>query len=68
MAEAQMVRRADLLNDLKGARAMIGQAQERCKVKGFLWRDFGRIYEEIDSFMEYISVGDYDEEILNKEG
>lgn len=45
--------------NLDNALAFIGQAQERAPNSSALWKELGRIYDEVDEVKE--SVADYDE-------
>lgn len=50
-------------SDLKGAKRMVGQAQERLKNRRELWRELGKLYDDIDNLLESIEQGDYDYDI-----
>ena len=49
--------RDNLLNDLKGALDMVGQAQGRVdrSQEQYLWKQLGDLFDNIDSTMEYIT-------------
>lgn len=53
-------RKAAILNDLKGALAMVGQAQERCTNQSSLWKTLGKLFDEIDGVTESVNDDDYD--------
>ena len=44
-----------LLQDLTGARDILGQAQTRCKNGSPLWDQIAKLYDEIDSLHEAIT-------------
>jgi hypothetical protein len=55
-----------LTRDLKGALAMIGQAQERCRPQSLLWKSLGEIFDEIDSISDALKSGEYREDISSE--
>ena len=52
--------------DIKGAMAMVGQAQERCKPKSGLWKELVNLYDQLDLIVEDIEAGDYRKDVLKE--
>lgn len=44
----------NLRSDLNGAMAMLGQAQDRCKQGSELYKQLGKMYDEIDSLFDAV--------------
>lgn len=56
------MQRDEIVNDIQGALAMIGQAQERAPHLSDLWHVLGKLYDRLDEEQSMVQGREYDDE------